>query len=459
MTVREPPQIGQVGMATGYSTGRSARANQPGPSVIITDGAIRTALSAGMAEHTAKQVRKCMYCGGNVTKEKRGEHIVPAAIGGELTLKEAAGKSVCPKCNNEVLSVLDTELCRRSHLSVIASQEIDSRLWQAWDIDHSARELLVEARPEWKDGELRQLFNYPQMIFETAGPQIRGDAEEMERIGKDKVLNVMIRAVYSAFERYNAGKKRVLHFERVRTDLSSRGYRLPPRVYSPHSFAEIGEDIHGQSFVMRYLTESDRHFALRSMSQLDVGNKKQFNRSALYLGSRVPSISTYFDLGLTVRAMMKIAVNLLAAYCTNTAVNCDTFPQVTRLILGEQHPNPFLIAGNGFVHAEDVEELARPGCHSFRLTRLESEWIVYMSFFGGRIGGAVSFPGPTQEEWNTMEIVAPIHSKVWRVTKSRLYQPLKVRFEWSNHEAIMPSLKLQYAQARMLVEDATPDRK
>lgn len=411
-----------------------------------------------MAEEIVKTVRECIYCGGKVTKEGRGEHIIPAAIGGHLTLTEKAGKSVCRHCNNEVLSVLDTELCRRSHLSLIASQEIDSSLSQVWDIDHSARELLVEARPEWVDGELRSLFNYPQMIFETDGPQIRGDADEMERLGKDQVLNVMIRAVYSAFERYNSGKKRVFHFERVRTDLSSRGYRLPPRVYSPHSIAEIAQYIQGQSFVFRYVTAADRRFALRAMSQLDLGNKKQFNRSAHFLGSRVPSISVFFDLGLTVRAMLKIGFNLLAAYCTNTIVSRDAFPQVTRLIRGEQHLKPIDIAGSGFVHAEDVEDLARPGCHCFRITSLEKKWVVYMSFFGGRVGSVVSFPGPNQEDWNSMEIVAPLHNKEWTATPSRLFLPLKVRVEWSKHEAITPSLKLQYAQTRMLVEDAPAPR-
>ncbi len=410
-----------------------------------------------MDEQTTKPVRKCIYCGREVTKERRGEHIVPAAIGGTLTLKEKATKSVCGRCNNQVLSVLDKELCTRSHLSVIASQEIDSSLWQVWDIDHSARELLVEAKPKWEDGELRSLVGYPQMIFEADGPQIRGDADEMRRFGKDEVLNVMIRAVYSAFERYNAGKKRVFHLERVRTDLSSRGYRLPPRVYSPHSIAKIAEDIKGQSFVFRYLTAADLRFALRGMSHLDIGNKKQFARSSFYLGSRVPSLAVYFDVGLTVRAMMKIAFNLLAAYCTNTNVNCDTFPDITRLILGG-HPDSNIVAGNGFVHAEDVEELARPGCHCFRITSLENRWVVYMSFFGGRIGSTVSFPGSNREEWSTMTIVAPLHSKEWTATSSRLVLPLKVRIEWSKHEAIVPSLKLQYAQTRLLVENAPAPR-
>ncbi|MBN1908234.1 MAG: hypothetical protein JW818_00715 [Pirellulales bacterium] len=411
-----------------------------------------------MAEEIVQPVRKCIYCGGEVTGERRGEHIIPEAIGGDLTLKEKAGKSVCRHCNNEVLSVLDTELCRRSHLSLIASQEIDSSLWLVWDIDHSAQNLLVEARPEWEDCELRSLYSYPQMIFETNGPQIRGDADEIERLGKDQFLNVMIRAVYSAFERFNSGKKRVFHFERVRTDLSSRSYRLPPRVYSPHSIAEIAQDIQSQSFVFRYLTTADRRCALRAMSQLDLGNRKQFDRYAHYLGSRTPSISVFFDMGLTIRAMLKIGFNLLAAYCTNTIVNLDTFPQVTRLIRGEEHLKPIDIAGSGFVYAEDVEDLARPRCHCFRITSLEKEWVIYMSFFGGRVGSVVSFPGPNREDWNTMDIIAPLHSKEWTATPSQLFLPLKVRVEWSKHEAITPSLKLQYAQTRMLVKDAPAPR-
>jgi HNH endonuclease len=409
-----------------------------------------------MSDASAELFRKCIYCGGNVANERRGEHIVPEAIGGECTLKEVSGKSVCGRCNNGVLSNLDRELCNRSHLSVIASQEIAASLWQVWDIDHSARDLLVEARPYWEEGELKSLVCHPQMIFEKEGPQIRGDAEELEQFGKDHGLDVMVRAVKGAFERYCAGRKGSFHFERVRTDLSSRNYRLPPRVYTPRSLGEIEANVQGQSFVFRYLTAEDRAFALETMAELAVGNKRYFDRHAQSIGSSVPSISVYFDLGMVVRAMMKIAVNLLAAYCSKTTVNCDTFPEVTRLILGKRHPHPLHIAGNGFVHVEDVEELTRPGCHSFRITTLGNEWVVYMSFFGGRIGSTVSFPGPNREEWNTMEIVAPIHSKEWKVTTSQLYLPLKVRFEWQDDKAIAPSLKPQYAHSRMLVETVPP---
>src|SRR6266699_3455885 len=89
----------------------------------------------------------CMYCGGPVIENHgKGEHIVQKAIGGARTLKDR----VCTRCNNNELSEVDRELCSRSFLSVVASQEIDGHLALIWDVDHTSRNLLVEARPVWE---------------------------------------------------------------------------------------------------------------------------------------------------------------------------------------------------------------------------------------------------------------------------------------------------------------------
>jgi 5-methylcytosine-specific restriction endonuclease McrA len=72
----------------------------------------------------------CLYCGEPTNKGRKGEHIVPEAIGGALTLNDVSSRVVCQKCNSGVLSVLDKELCSRSYLSAIASQVIDAHLWQ-----------------------------------------------------------------------------------------------------------------------------------------------------------------------------------------------------------------------------------------------------------------------------------------------------------------------------------------
>ena len=128
-----------------------------------------------MVSTTVADERVCIYCGEPAAGLRKSEHVLPEAIGGALTIKEACGRVVCHRCNNGVLSHLDQELCSRSYLSVVASQEIGAHVWQAWDVDHSSRNLLVEARPSWKDGELNTLISYPQLTFETAGPELRGD--------------------------------------------------------------------------------------------------------------------------------------------------------------------------------------------------------------------------------------------------------------------------------------------
>src|SRR5262245_9241439 len=68
--------------------------------------------------------RPCLYCGEPTGRGRKGEHIVPEAIGGALTLNDVSTRAVCPKCNSGVLAQLDRELCSRSFLSAIASKSM-----------------------------------------------------------------------------------------------------------------------------------------------------------------------------------------------------------------------------------------------------------------------------------------------------------------------------------------------
>jgi hypothetical protein len=262
---------------------------------------------------------------------------------------------------------------------------------------------------------------------------------------------VLTRAVYAAFQRFNSGKG-ALHLERVRNDFRSNGHRFAPRVFTRHTISEIAKNIRDQSFILRYASAEDLRFALRSMSHMDPSRKSQFSRWSQSKMSYFPTISMNFNMGLTLRAMMKIGVNLLAAYCSKTPVDCESFRGVTRLILGRDHPQPMLFASNGFVGAGGIQDIAQTGCHTFRLTYLNGEWRVYSSFFGGRIGSVVSFPGPNREEWNTLGIVAPIRSRNWTAKPSQLYQPLGVRVQWSDNSDLTPTLKMQYRKSSILVE-------
>jgi hypothetical protein len=215
-----------------------------------------------MAIQTARSA--CIYCGGHVGRVKQGEHIIPAAVHGALTIK-----TVCGNCNN-AFSQIDTELCSRSPLSIVASQQIDAHLWQIWDVDHGNRNLLLEARPDWTD---RSLTLYPQMVFEQGGPQIRGDHEEMLAFGRGSFQCVLIKSLLRAFRRYKAGQGRWLHLERIQ-EAATRigGYRLPPRIFTRRSIQELADRMlqdKRAAFVLRYQRETDRRFALNAELTID----------------------------------------------------------------------------------------------------------------------------------------------------------------------------------------------
>jgi hypothetical protein len=133
-----------------------------------------------------------IYCDGAVEKRGRGEHIVPKTIGGAVYLSDVSDKRVCTKCNNGVLSDVDRELCSRSFLSGVASQEIDAHLWQVWDIDHSSNNLLIDALAQWNaDHSPKGLICFPQITFEKHGPDFRVDSEEGQKFGLDNFEAVL----------------------------------------------------------------------------------------------------------------------------------------------------------------------------------------------------------------------------------------------------------------------------
>jgi hypothetical protein len=154
---------------------------------------------------SSKKVVACIYCDREVRKARAGKHIIPQAIGGRLTITDVCkGRGVCNSCNSGVLSELDNELCRRSFLSIIAAQELDKSLWLTWDVDHSAGNLLLEAKPDF---DRHSMTLFPQMIFESSGPQLRGDHEELQRFAFEDFQKVFVRFMLEAFYEFKAGKR------------------------------------------------------------------------------------------------------------------------------------------------------------------------------------------------------------------------------------------------------------
>lgn len=382
----------------------------------------------------------CMYCGGPVKKSRgKGEHIVQEALGGSRPLKD----HVCTRCNNNELSEIDRELCSLSYLSIVASQEIEGHLALVWDVDHGSRNLLVEAKPVWgSDYVLNQLIAYPQITFEKHGPDFRGDLEAIEGFGRENLESVLKKAALNAFARYEKGERDSIHFEKCESGVLKAGYRLAPRLYAHRTIEQVAKKIEKEKFYLRYATDADKIFALDTLSKLHRHSPSQ--KFTTYLGSHLPTISFYFDAGKMIRGLLKMGLNLVKSVCESTPVGPSAFSQVIGVIRGMLPVEPF-IESYGFVrHGTFVSSIAAPNkAHSFLITYHGGLWHVHSSFFGGRIGAYVNFPGPHKESWATMQIVAPLRSVDWTFTRSRLFQVLNPTIENTHLELICPSLKTQ----------------
>ncbi|MFC1597644.1 HNH endonuclease [Planctomycetota bacterium] len=392
----------------------------------------------------------CIYCGGKVRGVRKGEHIIPEAIGGGRAIK-----TVCGACNNE-FSKIDTELCSRSPLSVVASQEIDAHIWQVWDVDHMAKNLLLEARPDWSAKSLAQ---YPQIVFEPSGPQIRGDYEEMLHFGRESFEKVLVKTMLRAFRHHEAGEKRWLHLERVEANPAlSRGYRLPPRIFARRSICELAERLvrnERASFVLRYLSRAEKRFALNALDGWSPACS--FERFNVRIGSYLPALRLFCDATKTFRALAKIGINILSEYCPNTPVNrdADGFRDMIRVVKGEASVTPQAFRANGFVYATDIEPIkADDGGHSFRLVHMDEHWHIFSAFFGGRIGSFLRFRAPNHETWFQADIHAPLRSGKWTATTGKILQPLTVRIEWQNPARIMPSVEMLNVESELKVTRA-----
>ena len=121
---------------------------------------------------------------------------------------------------------------------------------------------------------------------------------------------------------------------------------------------------------------------------------------------------------------------------------------------------PALLDKMGFVRAADIQQIAdNTGAHSFRLCHVNGIWQVFSSFFGGKVGSFVCFPGPNHESCACADIVAPLKSKRWVFTPNKIIQPIAVKIRWNSSEEIAPSVKLQNAVCNVRVDMVPRKRK
>lgn len=386
--------------------------------------------------------QSCIYCDGPARSRGRGEHIIPESIGGGLTIVEACRRSnvdkrlVCSTCNNRVLSQLDTELCSRSPLAIVAMQEIDGHLWQIWSVDEADQNLLLEIKSDWAN---RSFVFLPQLIFDTSGPKIRGEPSEMREAGWETFQRILVKAALNAFRRG------WIQYQKVDPDeVFFEKYRLAPRVFFNHTIQELGKLLSERrraTLILRYQSTQDKNHALRSLANWsDTARFREFGIGKI---SAPATIRSDYDMMKVTRALFKTALNLLAAYCPNTTIDRNAFGTAIRLVTGERRMKPDVLKVNGFVRPADVASFKAPqSAHSFRIQHDGGAWHVHFAFFGGRIGAFSIIPGPNNETWCRADVVAPLHSKQWTISTSRILCPMRVHIEWHDPTKIIPSAEI-----------------
>ena len=244
-----------------------------------------------------------------------------------------SGRLVCDPCNNRRLSNVDEELTRHSYLAMVASQEIDSTLWQIWNSEDEANKLLIEARPSWYGPLLAKLVNYPQIVFEPSGPQIRGDVEEMQQFGIEDYRKVLLKAARRAIVEHGNGIGDAIKFDAVQPSILERGYRLAPRLFARRTIKQIAKKVHKEPMRLRYVTNADRRFALRMLSRID--DWPELNQFRVGEPSPMPAVATFCDAVKTMRTD-ETRVQPYCAYCKNTDVNSRTYKGVIQVIKGNR---------------------------------------------------------------------------------------------------------------------------
>jgi len=376
--------------------------------------------------------RRCLYCGCEAKLTR--EHIVPEAIGGTKWTK-----SVCEKCNPEVLSQLDKELACRSYLSLIAAQELCKATEYTWDVAHSDNNLLLEAQADTVAGTMTL---WPQLVLDRGKWAFFTSTEDLAKYGVEGVNDVFVPHLRRAFKTANR-----IQPTRISSFIPPM-CRYPPRVFARKRLNDFHNRMH---FQCRYLWASDKKELLRRLGNWD--SAQQWQPPQVCKGSHQPVLQVTGDTGKVLRCFFKIALNLLHFLCKHTDVNRDTFPSAVRLVTGEHAVTPKDLRQNGFVYAADVRRLECPDrCHKIRLWHDRGVWHACFAFFSGRIGAFITFQGPSRESWRTAKVTVPLRESKWDIRRSPILQPLTVRCEWKDLERIAPSLPIENQQARIRIE-------
>ena len=383
----------------------------------------------------------CIYCGQPVGRVRKGEHVVPAALGAKVAIRR-----VCWRCNNNVLSQLDQELVSRSPLSNVASSVLDTVGDNIWDFN-AHLDVALEGRLE---RELDAVVLWPQVVIDGKKVIFCYDAAEMSKVGFENGQRQFHRLLLEAISTVRRKYKKPRLRWRSSPNLPKRG-RFPPRIFTKHACDELSGKI---SFECRYHGTVDQNHILRTLEQwkLDPRKWKQFEGE----GVVDPEAMTTYQPRRILRALVKIGINLLA-YVMGDEFSRDRFLEAVEYVRFDRGCGPSK-DHCGFLQHTATEKLACPAdSHKFVL-QYDRNWGLFCSFFGGMIGAWVDFPGRCWGEVRCINVVAPVGGNQWQVNTSPILVPTDRRVT-IRPDLMAPSLQIKNVQTRIRIVENRPRRK
>ena len=245
----------------------------------------------------------CLYCGDPVKGVRKGEHVVPEAIGGTETLT-----NVCGQCNND-FSNLDRELCSHSVLSLVAARELHRQISQSWDVLEDDGNLFLEGQPLLnRSRDAVSFVTYPQLLFLPTGHQFRGDLEQLQQFGTEKTHTLFYRRLRKAFWENEKRLKPGIFFTKVNEfpdDIDPKGY--PPRVFVRGT---VEQACTNKTIELRYLNDHDKRFALYQLEKLN--GTESLPKISTYWGSYKPRFRFSSDLLKTIEHSKRLPLICLS---------------------------------------------------------------------------------------------------------------------------------------------------
>lgn len=387
----------------------------------------------------------CIFCGLN--KPGSREHVLQDALGGVDVITDVCGDGNC------LLAVNDRVLAVESPLSIFVRRELSGVGPNSWDIDNTRNGLLLEAQTTPNTDSMTLV---PQLIFDGEEQLIYCDGDDILGLGQAEAENrfyTRLRRAHGHFRMHGPTARKRHHKGQDMLKLSPverirNGYRLPARICCNQSLRDFGSD--AIMFNLRFLTEADRDRVLDILSKLDWSDRAE--ESKLQLGSELPEVHINFCLTHAIQALTKIGFNLLAFFCNSTQVNRNSFQRTVEWIIDGAHNREFGDENRfGFIAPAGVTELACPSkSHKFRLTHdlSTNTWKMYASFFEGKAAAYVAFAGPNNEDWATIDIIAPYDRPMLSPSFDDWYRPLDTHVAVDARE-ILPTIPWQTGETRV----------